>query len=163
MKVNTILGLSRQSGYSNASRPGIPTESGHPFRGKLATEADRIRPACLVQRPKDSAKPRRLPSRFVSKPRSSGCKYIILYAPQEELGLYHRSNLLSSSSPLFDVRISAAEIAGIMFRPAALGQGLERLPTGLPQAGLLPGAYSGMGAKVSPAKLAALKHPSPTP
>jgi hypothetical protein len=31
-------------GYSDASRPGIPTESGHPFRGKAATDSDRIRP-----------------------------------------------------------------------------------------------------------------------
>jgi hypothetical protein len=32
------------AGYSDASRPGIPTESGHPFRGKAATYSDRIRP-----------------------------------------------------------------------------------------------------------------------
>jgi hypothetical protein len=152
-------------------------------------ESANLDPACLFHGPKDTANPRRFPSRLVSSPRSSGCKCIIIYAPQEDLVLYHlppdaaryeknhfihrlfggdlvlyhRPNLFSSSSPLLDVRISAAEIAGIMFRPAALGQGLERLPTGLPQAGLLPGAYSGMGAKVSPAKLAALKHPSPTP
>ena len=35
-----------QHADSEARRPPIPTESGHPIRGKAATDSDRRRPPC---------------------------------------------------------------------------------------------------------------------
>ena len=36
----------RYSAESEARRPSVPTEGGHPIRGKAATDSDRRRPPC---------------------------------------------------------------------------------------------------------------------
>ena len=78
-----------------------------------------------------------------------------------DLVLYHRSN--APGPPFFDIGIPAAEVAGITFRPAVLGEDLARFPAAVSPAGLLPGSHSRIGMIVSTTELALFEHPGPPP
>ena len=163
------------------------------LRGDLAhgqafdlPEPANLDPKRLVHYPQDKSPPAPWLSRLVSRPGSSGGKYSIINAPEEDLVLYHprgqpardeeeqlvhgllRGSLVlhhrpgrPSRPPLFDVGVTTAEVAGITFGPAVLGQDLARLPARVPSTGLLPRANAGIRPIIPAAELTSLDHPGP--
>jgi len=143
---------------------------------------------CLVHHSQDNAGRAPCISRLVSYPPSSRRKCIIIYAPEEDLVLYHfpseaardeknhfkqrlfwgylvlyhrPDHRFPSGPPLLDIGIPAAEIAGVAFRPAVLSQDLARLPAGFPTTGLLALPDSGIRSKIPPTEITSFDHPRP--